>query len=142
MLDRDTVISIHEAGHAVVARALALHCGGATVADGHGRADYEDDEAEDGSIATIIAHMAGAAAESVLTGRIADGIAADREQIVSACAARDLTQDECDQLWRTTCALVRANETSIRCVAVELHATPCAERRADRCAADERLHVI
>jgi hypothetical protein len=32
MLDRDTVISIHEAGHAVVARALALHCGAATVA--------------------------------------------------------------------------------------------------------------
>lgn len=60
MIDRDNVISIHEAGHSIVARALALHCGGATMADGCGRADYEDDEAEHGSIATIIAHMAGA----------------------------------------------------------------------------------
>jgi hypothetical protein len=118
MIDRDTVIALHESGHAVIARALALRCGAATVADGHGRADYQDEV--DGSIATILAHMAGAAAESVLTGRIADGIAADRQQIVSACAARDLTQDECDQLWHTACALVRANETSIRCVAVEL----------------------
>jgi hypothetical protein len=117
---RETVIALHESGHCVVARALALHCGGATVADGRGRADYEDDEAEDGSIAVILAHMAGAAAEYVLTGRIADGLAADRQQIVSACAARDLTQDAVDQLWRTACALVRANETSIRCVAVEL----------------------
>jgi hypothetical protein len=42
MLDRDTVISIHEAGHAVIARALALHCGAATMADGRGRANYQD----------------------------------------------------------------------------------------------------
>jgi hypothetical protein len=119
MLDRDTVIALHESGHAVIARALALRCGGATVADGRGRAIYQD-EVDDGSIATIIAHMAGAAAESVLTGRIADGIAADREQIVSACAARDLTQAQLDRLWRTGCVLVRANEVAIRCVAVEL----------------------
>ena len=77
MIDRDNVISIHEAGHSIVARALALHCGGATMADGCGRADYEDDEAEHGSIATIIAHMAGAAAGRVLLGGIADGIAPD-----------------------------------------------------------------
>jgi hypothetical protein len=120
MLDRDTVISIHEAGHAVIARALALRCGAATMADGRGRADYEDDEAEDGSIATIIAHMAGAAAEHVLTGRIADGLVADREQIVSACDARGMAQAQVDRLWHTACALVRANETNIRCVAVEL----------------------
>ena len=120
MIDRDTVISINEAGHAVIARALALHCGAATMADGHGRADYEDDEAEDGSIATVIAHMAGAAAEHVLTGRIADGIVGDREQIVSACEARGLSQDAVDRLWRTACVLVRANENAIRCVAVEL----------------------
>jgi hypothetical protein len=119
MIDRDTIIALHESGHAIVARCLALRSGAATMADGRGRAVYQD-EVDDGSIATIIAHMAGAAAESVLTGRIADGIAGDRELIVSACAARDLTQDECDRLWRTTCALVRANETSIRCVAVEL----------------------
>ena len=43
---------------------------------------------------------------------------ADREQIEAACAARDMTQPECDRLWRT--ALVRANETSIRLVADEL----------------------
>ena len=66
MLDRDTVISIHEAGHAVIARALALRCGGATVADGRGSAAYEDEF--DGSIATVIAQIAGAAAEHVLTG--------------------------------------------------------------------------
>ena len=118
MIDRDTVIALHEAGHCIVARCLGLRCGGAMVADGCGRADYED-EADD-SVAVIVAHMAGAAAESVLTGRIADGLAGDREQIEAACAAHDLTQDECDQLWRTACALVRANETSIRCVAVEL----------------------
>jgi hypothetical protein len=86
---------------------------------GCGRADYED-EADDGSIATIIAHMAGGAAEHVLTGRIDDGLAGDQAQIEAACTARDLTQDECDQLWRTTCALVRANETSIRLIAEEL----------------------
>ena len=120
MLDRDTVISIHEAGHAVIARALALRCGAATMADGRGRADYQDDEAEDGSIATIVAHMAGAAAEYVLAGRIADGLASDREQVVSLCDARGLNQDAVDRLWSTACALVRANETSIRCVAVEL----------------------
>ena len=118
MIDRDTVIALHEAGHCIVARCLALRCGGAMVADGCGRAVYQDEV--DDSVAVIIAHMAGAAAESVLTGRIADGIAGDREQIVSACAARDLTQDECDRFWRTTCTLVRANETSIRRVAVEL----------------------
>jgi hypothetical protein len=118
MLDRDTVIALHESGHAVIARALALRCDAATVADGHGRADYQDEV--DGSIATIIAHMAGAAAEYVLTGRIADGLVADREQIVSACDARGMTQAQVDRLWHTACALVRANETSIRCVAVEL----------------------
>src|SRR6478609_2360824 len=120
MIDRDTVIALHEADHCVVARCLALRCGGAMVADGCGRADYHDDEEEHGSIAVIVAHMAGAAAESVLTGRIADGIAGDQAQIEAACAARDLTQHECDQLWRTACALVRANETSIRLIAEEL----------------------
>jgi hypothetical protein len=117
MIDRDTVISIHEAGHAVVARALALRCGGAMVADGCGRADYHDDEAGDGLIAVIIAHMAGAAAESVLTGRLADGLRGDQAQIVSACAVRDMTQHECDQLWRSVLALVRANEVAMRSVA-------------------------
>jgi hypothetical protein len=120
MLDRDTTISIHEAGHAVVARALALRCGGASIADGRGRADYQDDEAEAGSIATIIAHMSGAAAERVLLGSIADGIAGDREQIVSLFDARGLTQVQADRLWRTACALVRAHEAAIRRVAVEL----------------------
>jgi hypothetical protein len=120
MIDRETVIALHESGHCVVARALALQCGAATVADGHGRADYEDDEAEDGSIATIIAHMAGAAAEYVLTGRIADGLAADQQAFTSLCDARGMTQAQVDRLWHTACALVRANETSIRCVAVEL----------------------
>jgi hypothetical protein len=119
MLDRDTVIALHEAGHSIVARCLALRCGGAMVADGCGRADYED-EADGGSIATIIAHMAGAAAESVLTGRIADGIAGDREQIEAACEARGLSQDAVDRLWSTACALVRSNESAVRCVAVEL----------------------
>jgi hypothetical protein len=120
VIDRDTVISIHEAGHAVIARALALRCGAATMADGRGRADYQDDEAEDGSIATIVAHMAGAAAEYVLTGRIANGLASDQEQVTSLCDARDMTQDAVDRLWSTACALVRANETAIRVVAVAL----------------------
>jgi hypothetical protein len=118
MIDRDTVISIHEAGHAVIARALALHCGAATLADGHGRADYQDEA--DSSIATILAHMAGAAAELVLTGRIANGLASDQQQVSSLCDARGMSQDAVDRLWHTACALVRANETSIRCVAVEL----------------------
>jgi hypothetical protein len=118
MIDRDTVIALHEAGHAVIARALALRCGAATVADGHGRADYQDEV--DGSIATIIAHMAGAAAELVLTGRIANGLAADQQQVSSLCDARGLTQDEVDRLWSTACALARAHEVAIRCVAIEL----------------------
>jgi hypothetical protein len=89
MLDRDTVIALHKSGHCVVARCLGLRCGGATVADGRGSAQYEDEA--DGSIATILAHMGGAASEWVLTGRIADGLASDREQVVSLCEARGMT---------------------------------------------------
>jgi hypothetical protein len=85
------------------------------VADGHGRANYQD--TTDDSLATIIAHMAGAAAEHVLTGHIADGIGGDREQIEPACDARGMSQDECDALWRSALALVRANEAAIRVVA-------------------------
>jgi hypothetical protein len=119
MVDRDTVIALHEAGHCVVARCLALRCGGAIVAEGHGRADYED-EADSGSVAAVIAHMSGAAAEAALLGRLADGLAGDQAQIEAACAARGMTQDECDQLWRSALALVRANESSIRLIAEEL----------------------
>jgi hypothetical protein len=118
MLDRDTVISIHEAGHAVIARALALHCGAATMADGRGRANYQD--TTDDSIAVLLAHMAGAAAEYVLTGRIADGLAGDQQAVTSLCDARGMTQDEVDRLWCTACVLVRAHETDIRVLAVEL----------------------
>jgi hypothetical protein len=118
MLNRDTVIALHESGHAVIARALALRCGGATVADGRGSAQYEDEV--DGSVAIVIAHMAGGAAERVLVGHIADGLAADQQAVTSLCDARGMTQAQVDRLWHTACALVRANETSIRCVAVEL----------------------
>ena len=116
MLDR---IALHESGHAVIARALALRCGGAMVADGHGRAVYQD-EVDDGSIATIIATLGGAAAEHVLIGNIADGIAADRQQIEAARSARGMTQDECNRLWRVACLLVKVHETDIRVLAVEL----------------------
>jgi hypothetical protein len=118
MLDRDTVISIHEAGHAVVARALALRCGSALIENGRGRANYQD--TTDDSIAVIVTHMSGAAAEYVLTGRIANGLAADQQAVTSLCDARGMTQAEVDRLWSTACTLVRAHETSIRCVAVEL----------------------
>jgi hypothetical protein len=118
MIDRDTVISVHEAGHAIVARALALRCGGASVVDGRGSAQYEDEV--DGSLAVIVAHLAGAAAESVLIGRIADGLRGDQQAIAAACDARGMSQDALDRLWHTACALVRAHEVDIRCVAVEL----------------------
>ena len=39
---------------------------------------------------------------------------------MSLCEARGMTQAEVDRLWSTACALVRANEVAIRCVAVEL----------------------
>ena len=64
--------------------------------------------------------MGGAAAEHVLIGNIADGIAADRQQIEAACAARGMTQDECNRLWRVACLLVKVHETDIRVLAVEL----------------------
>lgn len=115
MLDR---IALHEGGHSIVARVLGLECGGATVADDHGRANYQD--TTDDSIATIIAHMSGAASEHVLIGNIGNGIAADWEQIAAASGARGMTQDECNRLWRVACLLVKAHETDIRVLAVEL----------------------
>jgi hypothetical protein len=64
--------------------------------------------------------MAGAAAEHVLTGRIADGLVADQQAVWSLCDARGLSQDAIDRLWCVACVLVKAHETSIRCLAVEL----------------------
>jgi hypothetical protein len=118
MIDRDTVIALHESGHAVVARALALRCGAATVADDHGRANYQD--TTDDSIANIVATMSGSAAEYVLIGDIADGHVADQQAVASLCARRDMTQAQLDKLWSTACTLVRANENAIRCVAQAL----------------------
>jgi hypothetical protein len=68
----------------------------------------------------VIGTSPAAAAEHVLTGRIADGLASDRQQVVSLCEARGMSQDEVDRLWHTACTLVRAHETSIRYLAVEL----------------------
>jgi hypothetical protein len=64
--------------------------------------------------------MAGGAAERVLVGRIADGLVADQQAVTSLCEARGMTQAQVDRLWSSALALVRANETSIRCVVVEL----------------------
>jgi hypothetical protein len=111
-------IALHEASHSIVARALALHCGGATVADDHGRANYQD--TTDDSIANIITHMSGSAAERVLLGDIADGHVADQQAVALLCARRDMTQAQLDKLWSTACTLVRANENAIRCVAQAL----------------------
>jgi hypothetical protein len=116
--DRNAIICIHEAGHSIVARCLALRCGGAMVADGRGRANYQD--TTDDSIANIITTMSGSAAEHVLIGDIADGHVADQQAVASLCARRDMTQAQLDKLWSTACTLVRANENAIRCVAQAL----------------------
>jgi hypothetical protein len=115
MLDR---IALHEAGHAVVARALALHCGGASVADDHGRTTYQD--TTDNSIAVLVATMSGAAAEHVLIGNIGNGIAGDQERVRVLTDARGMSQDAIDRLWRVACLLVKVHETDIRVLAVEL----------------------
>jgi hypothetical protein len=58
MLDRDTVISIHEAGHSVISRVLQLPSGAATI-DGSPCAYLQDDH----NLASLLTAMAGAAAE-------------------------------------------------------------------------------
>jgi hypothetical protein len=40
--------------------------------------------------------------------------------VLSLTDAPGMTQAEVDRLWSTACALARANEITIRCVAVEL----------------------
>ena len=120
MIDRDTVIALHEADHCVVARCLALRCGGAMVADGCGRADYHDDEEEHGSSPSSSLTWPALPPSSFLLAASPTASPVTGELIVAACAARGMTQDECDRLWRTACALVRANESAIRCVAVAL----------------------
>jgi hypothetical protein len=119
MIDRDTVIALHESGHAVVARALGLHCGAAMMAEGRGHAAYED-EAEDGSIAVVIATMAGSAARAGSHWPHRRRSRRRSAAVTALADARGMTQDQLDRLWCTALVLARAHETPIRCVAVAL----------------------
>jgi hypothetical protein len=75
MLDRDTVIALHEAGHAVISRVLQLPSGAATI-DGAPRAYLQDDH----GLASLLTAMAGSAAERELVG-VAGGTDGDRPKV-------------------------------------------------------------
>ena len=65
-----TEVAVHEAGHSVIARVLGLPAGTATLCDHDGvaRSYFRDD----GSIANVLAVLAGRAASMELLGRACD----------------------------------------------------------------------
>ncbi|MBR1149336.1 hypothetical protein [Bradyrhizobium sp. JYMT SZCCT0428] len=135
--------AIHEAGHAVIGRALGLKCGGASIVrDGQfaGFADIEDPD-ESGILSGwrargryrkpnlpwrgfILAKMAGAEAEAVLLGLSKGGDADDRYRIEEMLDNADLTFDQWDRreprMRATTRRLIRYHEAAIKSVAAAL----------------------
>ena len=107
---------MHEAAHATIARLLQVpDCGGACVEDGKGHAKFSDK----GGTCSIIAMMAGAAAEQVLFGDYdAAGSRTDAQQ-----AGQRLTFGGGDstQLWGTATDLVRQHLGAITFLASQLH---------------------
>jgi hypothetical protein len=76
MIDRDSIIALHEAGHAVISRVLQLPSGAATI-DGDPCAYLRDDH----GLASLLTAMAGSAAERELTG-VAGGTNGDRPKVM------------------------------------------------------------
>jgi hypothetical protein len=111
MIDRDTVISIHEAGHAVISRVLRLPSGAATI-DGEPRAYLQDDH----NLASLLTAMAGAAAERELTG-VAGGMDGDRPKVLALIDALGVDSDTC---WLITRQLVELHRERIAAVAQAL----------------------
>jgi hypothetical protein len=111
MIDRDTVISIHEAGHAVISRVLQLPSGAATI-DGAPCAYLRDDH----GLASLLTAMAGAAAERELTG-VAGGTDGDRPKVLRLLDALGVDSDTC---WLVTRQLVQLHRERIAAVAQAL----------------------
>jgi hypothetical protein len=111
MIDRDTVISIHEAGHAVISRVLQLPSGAVTI-DGEPRAYLQDDH----GLASLLTAMAGAAAERELTGDAGrtDG---DRPKVLALIDALGV---DSDTAWLVTRQLVELHRDHIADVAQAL----------------------
>jgi ATP-dependent Zn protease len=142
---RNRRIAIHEAGHAVIGRALGLPCGRATI-----KPDYDDGSAGHGIIhspdeiqrlwwkfediahrteaaafrARILAYMAGCEAEKMCLGRSRVGDADDRRQInlmFDSLLPRDADIVRIAQRMRaTTRHLVRRHRATIERVAALL----------------------
>jgi hypothetical protein len=111
MLDRDTVIALHEAGHAVISRVLQLPSGAATI-DGEPRAYLQDDH----NLASLITAMAGSAAERELVG-VAGGVDGDRPKVERLLDALGVDSDTC---WLITRQLVELHRARIAAVAQAL----------------------
>jgi ATP-dependent Zn protease len=111
MLDRDTVIALHEAGHAVISRVLQLPSGAATI-DGAPRAYLQDDH----GLASLLTAMAGSAAERELVG-VAGGTDGDRPKVERLLAALNL---DSDTAWLVTRQLVELHRERIAAVAEAL----------------------
>jgi hypothetical protein len=111
MVDRDTVISIHEAGHAVISRVLRLPSGAATIDDAP-RAYLQDDH----GLASLLTAMAGAAAEREMLG-VAGGTDGDRPKVLQLLDALGV---DSDTRWLITRQLVELHRARIAAVAQAL----------------------
>ena len=110
MFDRDTVIALHEAAHAVIGRVLRLPSGAATI-DGEPCAYLRDDH----NLASLLTAMAGSAAERELVGvASADGTHGDRTKVMGLLATLNLDSDTC---WLVVRALVQLHRERIAAVA-------------------------
>jgi hypothetical protein len=113
MLDRDTVISIHEAGHAVISRVLQLPSGKATI-DGKPGAYLRDDH----GLASLLTALAGSAAEVELLGLAsAGGVDGDMPKVTRLLDTLHVDSDTC---WLITRQLVQLHRDRIAAVAAAL----------------------
>jgi hypothetical protein len=109
MIDRDTVISIHEAGHAVISRVLQLPSGAATI-DGAPCAYLQDDH----GLASLLTALAGSAAEVELLGHAsAGGVDGDRPKVLRLLDVLGVDSDTC---WLITRQLVELHRDRIAAV--------------------------
>ncbi len=139
-LDDPGSTAIHEAGHAVIGRALGLTCGSATIvpneAEGEAghhivarpdRIQYDWDkrgkyrESDSVFIGRILTFMAGAEAETELVGRCAGGDGDDRREIEWMADSIGLSDEQWERyeprMRRHTRRLVRKHRSKIERVA-------------------------